>query len=165
MQTSGFEVNQENDRLNDIGLGSFSSLFTCNFYTDKSRQQQIMAHNLINMGTTVFGAVETLSPASMGLGYYIDTIQMQNDHDERVFNVVNKGGWSSLVNAKPESTLPRQPFNTPTRFKFNSFGFEDNSNQNFLSITCQIRLCVLASANCRPLNCLESFDGLDYKCY
>ena len=59
MQSDGFLANQEDTIVDTPGLGKFDELFTCRFYTDPKFENEILSHDLVNMGTTVYGRVET----------------------------------------------------------------------------------------------------------
>ena len=59
MRSDGFIANQEDTIVDTPGLGKFDELFTCRFYTDPKFQNEILSHDLVNMGTTVYGRVET----------------------------------------------------------------------------------------------------------
>merc|ERR1719454_2098491 len=118
---------------------------------------------MINMGTTVFGLIETSALTSMGLGYFIEYLTIINDDNTMSFDVVKGGNWATMLNARPLSKW-KQDLSSPLKFRYNSFGFEDYKNQHYLQISCNIRLCLLSDENCRPATCHEDVNGVKYKC-
>jgi len=163
MQSDGFITNQEDTIVNTPGLGKFDELFTCRFYTDPKFQNEILSHDLVNMGTTVYGRVETDSNRDIGLSYYIDYLVVLNDEDSRTFNVVQDGGWADILDARVRGKW-KNAFNRNTNFQYRSFGFDDYQNQHYLSVTCSIKLCLSDDDTCDPASCDQTIDGHSYTC-
>merc|ERR1712123_79000 len=52
IEADGFRINQEDVEMATEGAAELKKQFDCKFYADSARSDQIMAHNIVNMGET-----------------------------------------------------------------------------------------------------------------
>merc|ERR1719153_1471674 len=56
VDADGFYVNQEDMVASGSGMGDLKDLFDCKFYSDRARRNEILEHNIVNMGEQLYGA-------------------------------------------------------------------------------------------------------------
>merc|ERR1712241_815153 len=138
-------VNQEDTDMAISGLGDFDSLFECRFFSDRARKNRIMPHNIVNMGEFIYGQVKS-HKAGYGLKYKLQKVTFKDvsGGTDNEFDVVGgkgnkQGRGSDLVKAGVSKPYKRRVGKNQT-FKFLSFGFEPNDNQQEVDVKCRIKL-------------------------
>merc|ERR1712050_273039 len=103
-----------------------SRMSYCKFYADAAYSNQILDHNIVNMGEFIYGQVE--SDALAGLSYKLVGVTIFNsNNNSESFAVINNGAPNSAVSASSDgSAATGQSLN----FSYLSFGFEANTGTN-----------------------------------
>jgi len=141
VNAEGFWVNQEDVEAFGDDSGDFIELFDCKFYADAAYENQILDHNIVNMGETIYGRVES-DPELPGLSYELVGVTVFNGNDNsQSFDVISNAMPNSAVSAISAGIAPTG-YNL--NFSYLSFGFEDTTgtNQNELDIQCAIRVFI-----------------------
>lgn len=165
--SASFWVNQEDVAMDIKEKGKFDDLFDCRFFTDEKRKNQILDHNIVNMGERLWGLVKVKKNAGYGLKYKLKTVRFSDATGgtgasiEVVGGPGNSGRGNDLM-----STEVRRPYVLPftknQKFNFLSFGFENLTNQQQLDVKCRIKIMLdpkFAAANNGPLG-MRSFGAM-----
>ena len=152
-----FWVNQEDVKASGYETGDLAGEFTCDFYSNEDRTSRIGKDNIVNMGDTIWGQVT--SKALHGLSYQLTQVTVSDADDPALsFNVINNAASVPAVS----SNVDGEQFTGNTlNFDWMSFGFQGKSNQNKLSIQCQVNLTLDTISRC-PEGWIEEVlsDGL-----
>ena len=154
---ASFFVNQEDVNAEVSQDGSLEENFDCLFYEDSKRKNQIMDHNIVNMGERIYGRVESKSNAGYGLIYKLQRVTFTDasgkTNPQASFKVVGGGKGSKIVQAKVQKSKYIQnqkywrPLGENMKFSFLSFGFEDLDEQNAVDIKCHIKIDIDPNVN------------------
>jgi len=142
---AAFWVNQEDTEMAISGLGDFKKLFECQFFSDKARKNQIMPHNIVNMGEFIYGQVKS-HKAGYGLKYKLQRVTFKDvsGGTDNEFDVVggkdNRVGRGSDVVKAGVSKPYKRRVGKNQMFNFLSFGFEPHGNQQEVDVKCRIKL-------------------------
>ena len=134
-----FWVNQEDVQHKVSEKGMLDDVFKCMLYADEQRTNQIKNHNIVNMGQTIYGAVEStvLMP---GVSYKLTDVIVTDDNvpsTDKLYNVIADGVTDTMVNAQSAGSAAT---GADIFFSYLSFGFENLAHQNKLAIQCKIEL-------------------------
>jgi len=140
VEADGFYVNQEDMMASGEGMGKMKDLFDCSFYTDRKRRNQIMGHNIVNMGEQLYGVVTSKGGnGGYGLSYKLKTLTLSDPVTGESFDVIKKTKGAKVLNTKTQKTAA---VSENIKFRFMSFGFEDKTDQNEMAATCEIELFI-----------------------
>lgn len=163
IEAEGFHVNQENVEAAGADMADLSSLFSCKFFSDAARNNELGDSSIVNMGSTIFGsAVSQPNLGGYGLQFKMTRVTFCDaaNGDDKCFRVVEGGHGADIVEAAVQT--PRwADVGESIPFRFNSFGFENNADQNMMSISCRIRLDVENGARLAE-PALDGYGGTDY---
>jgi len=140
VNADGFWVNQEDVDAFADNSGSLLDTFACKFYADDAYANQILDHNIVNMGEFIYGQVE--SDALAGLSYKLVGVTIFNSNNAgESFDVISGGTPNSAVSASSDGSAST---GTSLNFSYLSFGFEANTgtNQNAIDIQCAIEVYI-----------------------
>merc|ERR1712113_113290 len=155
VNADGFWVNQEDVAAAGEATGKLGDTFACKFYEDEALSNQILSHNIVNMGEMIYGQVT--SEKLTGLSYELVGVTVTNANNLAMsFPVINDGVPNSAVKATSEgSALTGQSL----AFSYLSFGFESETgtNQNDLNIECAVDLFISA--------CDDGFEQVGNNCF
>ena len=133
-----FYVNQEDTLINQLSDGKLDSVVECNFFTDEERTKPISNNNIVNMGQTIYGQVN--SKLKIGdLRYKLTDLVVRdgNDNASKTFHVIEDNENTAEVNAKSEGSADT---GSTLDFSYMSFGFEDLEHQNKLEVECHVSI-------------------------
>lgn len=141
VEAEGFNVNQEDVNAAGGSYASLATLFSCKFYSDEDRTDELGENSIVNMGSMIYGSADSQNTGGYGLQFKMTRVTFCDDsgNGDSCFRVVEGGHGADIVSAAVASPKFRE-VGAKIPFRFHSFGFEDNSNQNMMSITCRIRL-------------------------
>jgi len=93
------------------------------------------------MGSTIYGTAESQPIGGYGLKFKMTRVTFcdETNDSSNCFRVVEGGHGANIVSATVQRPWFRE-VGEHIPFRFNSFGFEDNTDQNLMSISCRIRL-------------------------
>jgi hypothetical protein len=133
-----FYVNQEDTLMTELSDGKLDDVVECNFYIDEQRTKLINSNNIVNMGQTIYGRVD--SKLKIGdLRYRLTDLVVRdgNENSTKSFHVIKDNENTAEVNAVSDGSA-----NTGSTldFSYMSFGFEDLEHQNKLQITCGVSI-------------------------
>ena len=139
MEADGFWVNQEDVSMDLSADGDLSAECDCKFYEDAARTNQIMAHNIVNMGEMLYGEVSCNK--MHGLNYKLTGVDVSDPNDaNNTYDVVaNAATVSYAVN--PLTGVAATGDNVD--FEYLSFGFQSyggGGNQNEVNVQCSVEL-------------------------
>jgi len=139
INATGFHINQEDTSAIGSGFGDLTDLFDCSFYdSQKVRERNLIdSDNIVNMGQMIFGEVSTITAGGYGLYYRLESVKVSSG--DKDFFVIKDNKSEKLVSAKRQN---KKEIGKPLRFRYLSFGFENESDQNFLDIVCGIRVFI-----------------------
>lgn len=138
-----FWVNQEDVFMDIAEEGKLDELFSCKFFEDATRKNEIKSHNIVNMGEMLYGEVDS-DTVLFGLGYELTGVVVSDPKDAaNTFDVVDN---VATVNYSVSPADSKQSTGSDILFEYLSFGFETygvpNGNQNELKIECQVNLFI-----------------------
>jgi len=141
VDAQGFNVNQEDVEAAGGNYASLASLFSCKFYSDQQRLNELDENSIVNMGSMIYGSAVSQDTGGHGLRFKMTRVTFCDDSDngDSCFRVVEGGHGANIVSATVEKPWFRE-VGVSIPFRFHSFGFEDNSDQNMMAISCRIRL-------------------------
>jgi len=140
---ASFWVNQEDVFMDIAEDGNLKELFSCKFFEDAARTNEIKTHNIVNMGEMLYGEVDS-DTVLFGLGYQLSGVIVSDPKNAaNTFDVV---GNAATVNYSVNPASSKQSTGSDILFEYLSFGFETygvpNGNQNELKIECQVNLFI-----------------------
>merc|ERR1712241_1430682 len=121
-------------------LATGSEDFSCKLYSDAGYNNQLTESSIANMGSNIYGLVEsqtTLPGVKYNLVDFIVSDGNDNADADHVFKVIDNGVTSELVNAASDGSAST---GSSLAFSYWSFGFENLDNQNDLDNKCVITL-------------------------
>lgn len=136
---TSFWVNQEDVQHKAFGEGLLDDVFECKFYDDAERTQEIKNHNIVNMGSTIYGAVES-SVKMPGVLYRLTDVIVEDTNvpsTGKSYNVIANGVSDTMFNAQSAGSAAT---GTDIFFSYLSFGFENLAHQNKLGVQCKVEL-------------------------
>jgi len=139
VDADGFYVNQEDMYAMGMGMGDLSNNFDCKFYEDRARRNEIKEHNIVNMGEQLYGAANSKGKGGYGLSFRLVNVKFSDTVGSGELDVIKGSRGNKLVDAKTQKTAA---VGDRVKFRFMSFGFEDNTDQNFMDAKCKIKLFV-----------------------
>ena len=142
VDAEGFNVNQEDVEAAGGSIASLATLFNCQFFSDEARENELGESSIVNMGSLIFGSANSDADlGGYGLRFKLTRVTFcdESGNGDSCFRVVEGGHGADIISAAVQKPLFRGVGDT-IPFRFNSFGFEDNSDQNLMSIQCRIRL-------------------------
>jgi len=139
INATGFHINQEDVNAASKEIGDLSELFDCSFYdSNKVKERNLIGKdNIVNMGEMIFGEVSTTAAGGYGLSYRLESVKVSSG--DKDFYVIENHKSTKLVKAKRQN---KKEITKPLRFRYMSFGFEDETDQNFLDIECGIKVFI-----------------------
>lgn len=147
---TGFFVNQEDVDAEVSEYGSLKKNFECVFFEDSKAKNQIMPHNIVNMGERIHGRLRSKGNAGHGLIYKLQRVKFIDasgkTNPPASFNVIGGGKGSKVVHAKVQKSkyIPNKkywrPMGQKMKFSFLSFGFENLDEQNEVDIKCHVKI-------------------------
>ena len=149
MNADGFWINQEDVEAARENQGDLRETMDCKFYADFEYKNQIGGNNLVNMGQTIYGRVE--SGALAGLSYDLVGVTVTNANDlDMSYSVIANSVPDTTVNAISDGSAET---GQNVNFSYWSFGFETatGTDQNQLNIECAIQL-KLTNNECEHAN-------------
>ena len=99
----------------------------------------LKSHNIVNMGSTIYGAVES-SVKMPGVLYRLTDVIVEDTNvpsTGKSYNVIDNGVTDTIVNAQSAGSAAT---GTDIFFSYLSFGFENLAHQNKLGIQCKVEL-------------------------
>ena len=138
VDADGFWINQEDVEVARANQGDLRDTMDCKFYADSEYKNQIGGNNLVNMGQTIYGRVE--SAALAGLSYDLVGVTVTNANDlDMSYPVIANSVPDTTVNAISDGSAET---GQNVNFSYWSFGFETatGTDQNQLNIECAIEL-------------------------
>jgi len=139
VDADGFYVNQEDMVASGSGMGDLKDLFDCKFYSDRARRNEILEHNIVNMGEQLYGAATSKASGGYGLSYRLVNVKFEDTVGNGELDVIKGSRGNKLVDAKTQKTAD---VGDRIKFRFMSFGFEDNTDQNFMDAKCKLKVYV-----------------------
>jgi len=136
VDADGFWVNQEDVKALGESEGDLTDQFECAFYAEKKRKNRIKGNNIVNMGVLVYGQIISKMETT-GLKYNLDYITMTDSVTGQSFSIVENNLTSKIVKARRQKN---KPISENLKFKYMTFGFEDNTDQNQIEISCGIKI-------------------------
>jgi hypothetical protein len=147
----GFYVNQEDVDAEISKYGELKKNFDCVFFEDSKAKNQIMDHNIVNMGERIYGRLRSKGNAGYGLIYKLQRVTFTDASGKTgtppaSFNVIGGGKGSKVVQAKVQKSkyIPKKkywrPMGEKMKFSFLSFGFENLDEQNPVDVKCHIKV-------------------------
>merc|ERR1712123_14342 len=145
IEADGFWINQEDVEMATEGTAELKKQFDCKFYADSARSDQIMAHNIVNMGEMLYAEVD--SKPLHGLGYHLTGVQVSDPQNAANVYEVADAANVATVSYSVNPTSSKSPTGANIFFQYLSFGFETygvpNGNQNEVNVKCNVELYVL----------------------
>jgi len=143
VEADGFWINQEDVQAAETEVGNLSH-FSTKLYEDDERKNHINDDNIVNMGQTIYGEVESTANLP-GLQYELVEFKVTDNSGKTgatpaEFFVVQNGNGEPLVNAQFDGQTPT---GQNLEFSYLSFGFEPLDNQNSVSNQCTIKLSLV----------------------
>jgi len=153
VEADGFWINQEDVDAETSKFGSLANNFDCRFFEDENAKNQIMEHNIVNMGERIYGRVKSKNAGGYGLIYKLQRVTF-TDASGKIdpppsFHVIGGGSGgqgSTIVEASVQMSkyVPNKRYWRPVgrnmKFSFLSFGFENLSDQNEVDVKCRIKI-------------------------
>merc|ERR1712106_198456 len=87
-------VNQEDVEMAMASNGDLAANFDCRFYADNDRKDQIMSHNIVNMGEMLYGVVD--ADELHGLGFKLTAVEVSDP--QNAANVYDVTANAATVN-------------------------------------------------------------------
>merc|ERR1711918_153101 len=95
-----FWVNQEDVFMDIAEEGKLDELFSCKFFEDATRKNEIKSHNIVNMGEMLYGEVDS-DTVLFGLGYELTGVVVSDPKDAaNTFDVVDNVPPSTTQSAQ-----------------------------------------------------------------
>jgi len=157
IEADGFWVNQEDVEAFNEAEGSLKKCFECKFYSDDARSNQIMEHNIVNMGERIYGSL--ISNCDIpGLEFKLRRLDVcdASVNDKGCVQVVKGGKGKQLFDTNINNSF--RPFGQTQSMNYLSFGFEDLSNQNELEIKCRVKIQVASEDGTRTIGDFGDYD-------
>jgi hypothetical protein len=143
VEADGFWVNQEDVEMAMANNGDLAANFDCRFYADNDRNDQIMSHNIVNMGEMLYGVVD--ADELHGLGFKLTAVEVSDP--QNAANVYDVTANAATVNYSVDPSDAMAATGEHVNFEYLSFGFETygspNGNQNEINVKCMVELYVL----------------------
>merc|ERR1711935_152836 len=145
IEADGFWINQEDVEMATEGAAELKKQFDCKFYADSARSDQIMAHNIVNMGEMLYAEVD--SKPLHGLGYHLTGVQVSDPQNAANVYEVADAANKATVSYSVTPPTSKSPTGANIFFQYLSFSFETygvpNGNQNEVNVKCNVELYVL----------------------
>merc|ERR1712021_51606 len=123
--------------------GDLAANFDCRFYADNDRKDQIMSHNIVNMGEMLYGVVD--ADELHGLGFKLTAVEVSDP--QNAAHVYDVTANAATVNYSVDPSDAMAATGEHVNFEYLSFGFEaygsPNGNQNEINVKCMVELYVL----------------------
>ena len=91
------------------------------------------------MGEQLYGAATSKASGGYGLSYRLVNVKFQDTVGDGELDVIKGSRGNKLVDAKTQKTAA---VGDRIKFRFMSFGFEDNTDQNFMDAKCKLKVYV-----------------------
>jgi len=143
IEADGFWVNQEDVEMDLSEEGQLSSQCHCKFFANSDRDNQIMSHNIVNMGEMLYGEVSCNE--MHGLSYELTKVEVSDPKDGNNLYDVAAAANKATVNYSVTPADAKAATGTDIDFEYLSFGFESyggGGNQNEVNVKCFVTLTV-----------------------
>merc|ERR1712025_850362 len=123
---ASFWVNQEDVFMNIAEDGKLDELFSCKFFEDADRKNEIKKHNIVNMGEMLYGQVDS-DTVLFGLGYELSGVIVSDP--QNAANTYDVVANADTVSYSVDPVNSQASTGSDILFEYLSCGFENTARQ------------------------------------